>query len=84
MPYINAKTNMKVSPDQEEALRTALDEAFPKVCGRLTEWFMINIEDDCCTKEKRLFAVVLSKDMGQNYAPEGCQAAVPPGTFFEP
>lgn len=46
MPFINTKVNVKISPAQEEKVKTALGKAIGCIRGKSENWLMVNIEDE--------------------------------------
>ncbi len=46
MPFINIKTNVKVSAEKAEAVKSALGRAITAVPGKSESWLMVGIEDD--------------------------------------
>ena len=46
MPYINVKTNVKVSPEKEEAIKKGLGLAITAIPGKSEGWLMVGIEDE--------------------------------------
>lgn len=46
MPFINVKTNVKVSAEKAEAIKSALGRAITAVPGKSESWLMVGIEDD--------------------------------------
>ncbi len=47
MPFINVKTNVKVSAEKAEAIKSALGRAITAVPGKSESWLMVGIEDGC-------------------------------------
>lgn len=47
MPFIETKTNKKISPASEAKLRAAFGEAISLVEGKSERWLMLNFCDDC-------------------------------------
>ena len=45
MPYINVKTNVPVSDEQMESIKTALGSAISDLPGKSESWLMVCIED---------------------------------------
>lgn len=45
MPYINVKTNVRISPDKEEAIKKGLGLAITAIPGKSEGWLMVGIED---------------------------------------
>jgi phenylpyruvate tautomerase PptA (4-oxalocrotonate tautomerase family) len=46
MPYIDAKTNVKITNEQKEALIKEFGKAIEKIPGKSEEWLMVNVEGD--------------------------------------
>ena len=47
MPFINVKTNVAVSKDKCEAIKSALGSAITALPGKSEQWLMVGIEPDC-------------------------------------
>ena len=47
MPYIDAKTNLKITNEQKEALIREFGKAIEKIPGKSEEWLMLNFEGGC-------------------------------------
>lgn len=47
MPFINVKTNVKISSEKEKALKYKLGEAITVVPGKSESRLMLNFEDEC-------------------------------------
>jgi len=47
MPFINVKTNVKVSAEKAEEIKSALGRAITAVPGKSEGWLMVGIEDGC-------------------------------------
>lgn len=45
MPYIHTKTNTKISPEKEVALKTELGKAIALIPGKTERWLMLNFTD---------------------------------------
>ena len=45
MPYIDAKTNVKITNEQKETLIKEFGKAIEKIPGKSEEWLMVNVED---------------------------------------
>jgi phenylpyruvate tautomerase PptA (4-oxalocrotonate tautomerase family) len=46
MPFINVKTNVSVSADKAENIKSKLGDAITAVPGKSEAWLMVGIEDD--------------------------------------
>ena len=46
MPYIKAKTSVKVSPEQAQTIKTELGKAIANL-GKSEAWLMVEVEDNC-------------------------------------
>lgn len=46
MPFINLKTNISVSSDQENKLKSKFGKAISIIPGKSEMWLMVNIEDN--------------------------------------
>lgn len=46
MPYISTKTNVKLSKDQSEAIKTKLGKAIELLPGKSENWLMVAFEDE--------------------------------------
>jgi phenylpyruvate tautomerase PptA (4-oxalocrotonate tautomerase family) len=46
MPYIDAKTNVKITNEQKEALIKEFGKAIEKIPGKSEEWLMLSFSDD--------------------------------------
>lgn len=46
MPFINVKTNVSVSPDKEENIKSALGQAITAIPGKSESWLMVGIEPE--------------------------------------
>lgn len=46
MPFINAKTTAKISPQKEASIKSRLGQAIT-LLGKGEAWLMLNFEDDC-------------------------------------
>lgn len=46
MPFINTKTNVKISPHQEQELKSRLGNAI-QLLGKSESWLMLSFEDEC-------------------------------------
>ncbi len=44
MPYIDTKTTVTVTPEQEKALFSALGKAIENIPGKTEQWLMLNLE----------------------------------------
>lgn len=47
MPFINTKTNVPVSKEQEIAVKTRLGEAISLLPGKSEAWLMVGFEPEC-------------------------------------
>ena len=47
MPYIETKTTVKVSREQEVKLKEALGRAIELIPGKSEQWLMLNLIDGC-------------------------------------
>ena len=47
MPYIETKTTLKVSREQEMRLKDELGRAIALIPGKSEEWLMLNLIDEC-------------------------------------
>lgn len=45
MPYINLKTNIKITDDREKILREELGQAITAIPGKTEAWLMLGFED---------------------------------------
>lgn len=45
MPFINTKTNISISKEKEEAIKTKLGKAI-SIIGKSESWLMLNFEDN--------------------------------------
>lgn len=48
MPFINLKTNVKVSDDKKAEIKSALGEAITAIPGKSESWLMVGIEPEYC------------------------------------
>ena len=46
MPFINVKTNIPVSENAQEALKTRLGQAIEAIPGKSEAWLMVEVEGD--------------------------------------
>ncbi len=46
MPFINVKTNAKVSPDKMEVIKSQLGQAITAIPGKSESWLMVGIEPE--------------------------------------
>ncbi len=46
MPFINVKTNVSVSNDKQESLKSALGKAISIIPGKSENWLMVGIESE--------------------------------------
>ncbi|MBP3243083.1 MAG: hypothetical protein J6L99_04435 [Ruminococcus sp.] len=46
MPFINVKTNVSVSQDKADAVKSALGQAITTIPGKSESWLMVGIEPD--------------------------------------
>jgi phenylpyruvate tautomerase PptA (4-oxalocrotonate tautomerase family) len=46
MPFINVKTNVSVSEDQKESVKSAMGQAITAIPGKSESWLMVGIEPD--------------------------------------
>ena len=46
MPYIETKTNVKISKDKELALKSSLAEAIAIIPGKTEKWLMLSFQDE--------------------------------------
>lgn len=47
MPFISTKTNVKISSDKCEAIKTKLGKAIELLPGKSENWLMVSLEDEC-------------------------------------
>lgn len=47
MPFINVKTNIPVSENAQEALKTRLGQAIEAIPGKSEAWLMVGVEPEC-------------------------------------
>ena len=47
MPFINVKTNIPVSENAQEALKTRLGQANEAIPGKSEAWLMVGVEPEC-------------------------------------
>lgn len=47
MPFINTKTNIKISPEKEKAVKEKLGQAITAIPGKSESWLMVGFEDEC-------------------------------------
>ena len=47
MPFIQTKTTVKISPEQESALRSEFGKAIELIAGKSEEWLMLDFADEC-------------------------------------
>lgn len=47
MPFIEAKTNQKISSEQERKLKERLGKAIETIPGKSESWLMLNFQDEC-------------------------------------
>jgi phenylpyruvate tautomerase PptA (4-oxalocrotonate tautomerase family) len=46
MPYISAKTNVKLSNDKYESIKTKFGKAIELIPGKSENWLMVSFEDE--------------------------------------
>lgn len=46
MPFINSKVNVKMTKEQETAIKTKLGEAIKTIPGKSESWLMLGFEDE--------------------------------------
>ncbi len=46
MPFINIKTNVSISPDTAEIIKSQLGQAITAIPGKSESWLMVSIEPD--------------------------------------
>lgn len=46
MPFINVKTNVEITEDKEENIKSALGQAITAIPGKSEGWLMVEIEDN--------------------------------------
>lgn len=46
MPFINVKTNVKISPDVFDIIKSELGLAITAIPGKTESWLMVGIEDE--------------------------------------
>ncbi len=46
MPFINTKTNVTITPDNEISIKTKLGQAISIIRGKSEGWLMLNFEDN--------------------------------------
>lgn len=46
MPFINTKTNVKISKEQEIALKSELGQAISIIPGKSENWLMVGFQDE--------------------------------------
>lgn len=46
MPYIETKTNVKITPESEARIRTALGKAIELIRGKSERWLMLSFADN--------------------------------------
>lgn len=47
MPFIETKTTVKITSEDEKTLRAELGKAIELIAGKSEEWLMLNFEDSC-------------------------------------
>jgi len=47
MPCIEAKVNIKITKEKEEAIKSRLGKAIEIIPGKSENWLMISFEDEC-------------------------------------
>lgn len=47
MPFINTKTNVPVSKEKENAIKTKLGQAISLIPGKSESWLMVGFEPEC-------------------------------------
>ncbi len=47
MPFIETKTTVKISAEQESTLRAELGDAIELIAGKSEEWLMLNFVAEC-------------------------------------
>lgn len=46
MPFINTKTNVKISSEKEQAIKDELAKAITAIPGKSESWLMVGFEDE--------------------------------------
>ena len=46
MPYVETKTNVKITKDKELALKSALADAIAIIPGKTEKWLMLSFDDE--------------------------------------
>lgn len=76
MPFIETKTNVKITEDKELALKSALADAIALIPGKTEKWLMLSFEDElpmyfagtdapCAMFEVKVFGRVTDADAGK-------------------
>ena len=47
MPFIDTKTNVRITPEKEEILKEKLGKAITEFPGKNEYWLMLNFTDEC-------------------------------------
>ncbi len=47
MPFIQTKTNVKITKEKEEVIKAKLGKAIELIPGKSEGWLMLSFEDDC-------------------------------------
>ncbi|MBE6822080.1 phenylpyruvate tautomerase MIF-related protein [Caproiciproducens sp. LBM24188] len=47
MPCIELKTNVKISPEKEEAIKSKFGQVISILPGKSEQWLMVSLEDEC-------------------------------------
>lgn len=47
MPFIDVKTNLPVSAQQQETLKARLGQAIEAIPGKSEQWLMVRVEPEC-------------------------------------
>ena len=47
MPFINIKTNKKVTAEQAHCIKSHLDLAIAAIPGKTADWLMVEVEENC-------------------------------------
>ena len=55
MPFINVKTNIPVSENAQEALKTRLGQAIEAIPGKSEAWLMVGVEPECALVEVSVY-----------------------------
>ncbi len=47
MPFIETKTTVKITPEQENDLKNEFGKAIELIAGKSEQWLMLNFEPEC-------------------------------------